>query len=43
MIKNPYITPEISVVKIKPMILAGSDSLEFTKEGEYADTEAEVL
>ncbi len=42
MIKKRYITPDISVVKCKAVILAGSgETLEFTDE--YADPEVEVL
>ena len=43
MIKKPYITPEISAITSRSTILAGSDTLEYTKKGEYADPEAEVL
>ena len=44
MIKKIYITPEVNIVKCKTMILANSgETLDFTKEGEYADPEGEVL
>lgn len=43
MIKKEYITPDATVVKMTTMILAGSTTLEFTEEGEYADPEEEVL
>lgn len=44
MIKKGYITPEINVIKCKVMILANSgETLDFTKEGEYADPEVEIL
>jgi hypothetical protein len=43
-IKKIYITPEVNIVICKTMILAGSgETLDFTKEGEYADPNAEIL
>ena len=44
MIKKIYITPEVNIVICKTMILANSgETLDFTKEGEYADPNAEIL
>lgn len=43
MIKKEYITPEVKVLKIVTTILAGSETLEFSEEGEYADPDEDVL
>lgn len=41
--KKEYITPEATPIKVVTMILAGSTTLEFSEEGEYADPDEEVL
>ena len=43
MIKKIYIAPEVTPIKVTMKILAGSPTLEFTEEGEYADPDEEVL